>query len=123
MRLLYQSGDRTGALRQYERCVNILAQELNVGPSESTLKLHAQILKENSGEIALQGNPDDALVNESPTSLPAALIALKKFQTMLSNLQSQLQQEIQSIEHGLSQPEPPTTPLPSVHSDRRQIKP
>jgi DNA-binding SARP family transcriptional activator len=43
MRLRYLVGDRTGALRQYERCVAMLRQELEVTPSRRTLELYQQI--------------------------------------------------------------------------------
>lgn len=43
MRLSYRAGDRTGALRQYERCRAALEQELGVGPSEPTKRLYEQI--------------------------------------------------------------------------------
>jgi DNA-binding SARP family transcriptional activator len=36
MRLLYRSGDRTGALRQFERCRTALREELGVDPSQET---------------------------------------------------------------------------------------
>ena len=43
MRLLWQQGDRTAALRQYEQCVRALADELDVTPSPTTDALYAQI--------------------------------------------------------------------------------
>jgi DNA-binding SARP family transcriptional activator len=43
MRLYYLSGDRTAALRQYQRCVTTLRRELDVAPTHSTTKLYDQI--------------------------------------------------------------------------------
>jgi DNA-binding SARP family transcriptional activator len=43
MRLHYLAGDRTGALRQYERCVQALHQELGVEPSRQTNALYEHI--------------------------------------------------------------------------------
>lgn len=43
MRLSYAAGDRTGALRQYERCRVALEQELGVGPSQTTKRLYELI--------------------------------------------------------------------------------
>lgn len=43
MRLNYKSGDRTGALRQYERCCAALLHELGVGPSDVTRHLYEQM--------------------------------------------------------------------------------
>ncbi len=43
MRLRYLSGDRTGALRQYERCVAALRKELDVAPSGPTRRLYEDL--------------------------------------------------------------------------------
>jgi tetratricopeptide (TPR) repeat protein len=43
MRLHYQAGNRTAALRQYNHCVASLRQELNVAPSQRTVALYEQI--------------------------------------------------------------------------------
>jgi DNA-binding SARP family transcriptional activator len=43
MRLYLQSGDRTTALRQFDRCVTALAEELDVKPSRTTLALYNKI--------------------------------------------------------------------------------
>ena len=43
MRLLAKSGDRTGALRQYDRCVEALREELTVEPEPETAALQQMI--------------------------------------------------------------------------------
>jgi DNA-binding SARP family transcriptional activator len=43
MRLLYLAGDRTGALRQFERCRNALSDELGVAPGQRTRALYERI--------------------------------------------------------------------------------
>ena len=43
MRLQYLSGDRTGALRQYQRCAVILVKELDIEPAARTKILYQQI--------------------------------------------------------------------------------
>ncbi|MBN1993321.1 MAG: tetratricopeptide repeat protein [Anaerolineae bacterium] len=43
MALLAQSGQRSAALAQYERCRQILADELGVGPSSTTIALYEHI--------------------------------------------------------------------------------
>jgi DNA-binding SARP family transcriptional activator len=43
MRLHYRAGDRTTALRQYERCAAALAREFNLTPSEETVALYHQL--------------------------------------------------------------------------------
>ena len=50
MRLSYLSGDRTGALRQFERCRSALEEELGVAPGRLTRMLYDQI-RADSGEI------------------------------------------------------------------------
>lgn len=43
MRLRARAGDRTGALRQYERCVEVLDRELGVRSTTATRRLHERI--------------------------------------------------------------------------------
>lgn len=43
MRLHYMAGDRTSALRQYERCVAALEDELGIRPARRTVALYEQI--------------------------------------------------------------------------------
>jgi len=43
MRLLYLAGDRTGALRQFERCRNALSDELGVAPGQRIRALYERI--------------------------------------------------------------------------------
>jgi DNA-binding SARP family transcriptional activator len=43
MRLYYRAGDRTTALRQYERCVDALERELGLAPTAGTVALRDQI--------------------------------------------------------------------------------
>jgi len=47
MSLQFRAGDRTGALRQYERCVAALREELDVEPSRETLVLYEQLRADN----------------------------------------------------------------------------
>jgi DNA-binding SARP family transcriptional activator len=54
MRLQYLSGDRTGALRQYERCVSALREELEIAPSIETLELHRTIC--SGAGVTVNGN-------------------------------------------------------------------
>lgn len=43
MRLHYRAGDRTSAIRQYERCASAMAREFGVQPSADTIALYDQI--------------------------------------------------------------------------------
>ena len=46
MRLRARAGDRTGALRQYNRCAKVLNHELGVIPTTATRHLHERIQKD-----------------------------------------------------------------------------
>ncbi|RPI24995.1 MAG: tetratricopeptide repeat protein, partial [Chloroflexota bacterium] len=62
MRLYIKAGQRSAALRQYEECVRILHEELNVSPEPETTELYKQI--KDSTRRAVQG----LKVNEQPSS-------------------------------------------------------
>ena len=55
MRLYYLAGDRTGALRQYERCAAALRQELDVEPSRRTSELERRIRRDDPGLAVAAG--------------------------------------------------------------------
>ena|SRR5579859_6141432 len=54
MRLHYQAGDRTAALRQYERCAAAMAKQFSVHPSHQTVSLFRQIRGDH-----LEAGPQD----------------------------------------------------------------
>ena len=56
MRLLYLAGDRPAALRAFEQCKQVLAEELGVTPLAETLELARLI---SAGEVALPVTPRD----------------------------------------------------------------
>ena len=68
MRLRYMDGDRTGALRQFTLCKQVLALEFGVLPERSTLALYDHIRREDSGTVS------DA---ELPPAFPPSAIALQ----------------------------------------------
>jgi DNA-binding SARP family transcriptional activator len=49
MRLHYRAGDRTTALRQYERCAQALNRELGLAPAAGTVALRDQIRADRLG--------------------------------------------------------------------------
>lgn len=98
MRLYYLSGDRTRALRQYERCAAFLRQELGVEPGAHTAALHRQIRSDRP--LALAGTPsngEDASLGDSP-SLVEALGRLRQLQLACAALECQLQEAIETIQ-------------------------
>ncbi len=98
MRLYYLAGDRCSALRQYQRCTEILREELDVGPSGLTQALYEQIRADHVADLT--GSP--AVVPAPPAtrdaSLRKVLRSLEQLQAMLEPIRQQLQQEIKKIE-------------------------
>ena len=60
MRLHVQLGRRTGALRQYQACVNLLRRELHVEPEEETRQLYRDILRRRPILAATEPSPRTA---------------------------------------------------------------
>jgi DNA-binding SARP family transcriptional activator len=83
MRLRYRSGDRTGALRQYQRCRTALAEELAVQPAGRTEQLHQQILTDalppyfapGAGRGSASAEPSNRLPDSSSFGPPARPLA------------------------------------------------
>ena len=90
MRLQYLSGNRTAALRQYERCSVALNEELGVKPARVTQSLYDQIR-------------DDHLEHHStnkPRAIPIAesLTHLKQVGDLLTQVQDAVQHGLREIE-------------------------
>ncbi|MBI3943547.1 MAG: hypothetical protein HY326_11095 [Chloroflexi bacterium] len=108
MRLYFLSGDRTAALRQFERCAAILEKELHVTPDPITLRLCEQIRANHLDDAG--GNPPPAppalSTNEAGTRpLHEVLGRLKEFQESLLRLHNQIEDEIQALEQVLKAPQ------------------
>ena len=98
MRLYYLSGDRTAALRQYERCVIALHRELAVKPERRTVELYEQIKSErylpsDATNANLSAANDDRV---EPRDL---LDCLKHIHRMLNSVQRRIQHDIRTVEH------------------------
>lgn len=101
MRLYYLAGDRTAALRHYERCVTALKEELDVKPTKSTVVLYEQIRTDRL-DVSPAASTEIGLASETmDQSLVAALDRLKQLHVVLVDVQCRLQQEIQSVELAL----------------------
>jgi DNA-binding SARP family transcriptional activator len=106
MHLLYMSGDRTAALRQYERCVAALRQELDVEPDRRTVALYQQIrldqLEERALPVAAAETAAAATAAGTPgVSLPEVLGRLQQLQLVMSDVQRHLQQDIKAVQQAL----------------------
>jgi DNA-binding SARP family transcriptional activator len=97
MRMYYLAGDRTAALQQFERCVEALKKELNVGPTQNTLKLYEQICEDRFTQSSITSHPN-LDVTEPYTLVLNVLMHLKQLQNKLDKLQSEVEQEIQAVE-------------------------
>jgi DNA-binding SARP family transcriptional activator len=98
MRLYCLAGDRTGALRQYERCVTALQHELGVSPAKSTMRLYEQIRNDrfDAAHLPLEQTPSASAATVKPLS--DIVLDLEQVQTALAQIQDQVQRNIQTIE-------------------------
>lgn len=103
MRLHYLNGDRAAALRQYEQCIAALDEELGVKPSKRTIALYKQILAEQLTEPQPTLPPIEAhrALEVSASPQVEMLGHLTRLQTVLADLQNQVQQSIQKVEQAL----------------------
>ena len=113
VRLHYLSGDRARALRQFDRCVRSLAEELNVKPAARTLQLHEQVRADHLELPQCGPLPAPAKASEEPSGrptlspLPEILKRLRGLEEVLADAHLHLQQNIQVVErilHGNPRP-------------------
>jgi DNA-binding SARP family transcriptional activator len=73
MRLFVANGDRTGALRQYDRCVAAVREELSARPEEETVALMREIRsgKKLRGLASAPGVVEHAEAVPVPDEAPA----------------------------------------------------
>jgi DNA-binding SARP family transcriptional activator len=96
MRLYDLSGNRSEALRQYERCQAALHAELAVNPSNRTKALFQRIARGDSGGQSAR------LVDEPSTdAIEATLANIKKMLVKHIHQQEQLSRQIQVLEETL----------------------
>lgn len=97
MRLQYSAGDRTGALRLYERCVAALHEELAVKPDRRTRAVYEHIRADGTDKVEPAGQHTSA----PDATLPEVLGRLKRLQLVLSAVQKRVQRDISAVERGL----------------------
>ncbi len=98
MRLHYMAGDRTAALRQYERCVTALWEELGVEPARWTSALYEQIRSDQVLESMLTA-PEPHLYMASANPLKIESRAdLSRLQELLTEIQDHVKQYIAVVE-------------------------
>ena len=97
MRLHYLAGDRAAALRQYDRCVVALDEELAVKPSQATVDLYQQII---AGGLPAPHAPLRAGMAAAPT-LSEMLGRLRRLEGVLAGIQEEVRGDIQVVERAL----------------------
>lgn len=94
MHLFSLAGDRTAALRQFERCALALKQELGVKPEKKTIELYERIKSDQMGHSVPTEN-----FSAPPTSGSSDILTrLKKLQAIVSGVQRRIQRDIKAIE-------------------------
>lgn len=99
MYLQYMAGDRTGALRQYERCAAALNEELGIKPDRRTKSLYERIRADQfyqADALEVQSMSSRAIA-----SLPDLLTRLKELQAILASTQRRVQRDIRAVELGI----------------------
>ena len=86
MRLFALSGNRTAALRQYQRCTAILGETFGVQPSRTTETL-LNAVREDQLEKLMPGVPSGALIPDIGVDV---LTELNRIQVMLAEVQQSL---------------------------------
>lgn len=92
MHLYSLAGDRTSALRQFERCSQALKQELGVKPERKTVELYERIKSDQMGHTDEPENPPHKSTSSD------VLTRLKQLQSIVSGVQRRIQRDIKAIE-------------------------
>jgi DNA-binding SARP family transcriptional activator len=105
MRLLYLAGDRSAALRQYERCSAILEEELGVKPARSTLALYDQIRNDRLEPTAAQheDRTGQAQPGWDAPAWPNLSGDLEQLQKALREIERSIQQGIHLVDRALKE--------------------
>jgi DNA-binding SARP family transcriptional activator len=102
MRLYYRAGDRTTALRQFDRCVAAMAKHFSLQPSRETVALYHQVRTDH-----LEGNGRSTAAMDQGGDPGSDMLLglharLDHVQASLATLQRQVQQELTSISRVLT---------------------
>ncbi|HEY7036578.1 MAG TPA: BTAD domain-containing putative transcriptional regulator [Thermomicrobiales bacterium] len=100
MRLRALAGDRTGSLRQFERCVAALHAELAVRPARATVALHEQIRDDRPLTGTSTAHDVDQSVPETPPPHADVSRYLQQLGLFLLDLQRQVQHDLQASHLG-----------------------
>ena len=96
MRLYYLAGDRISAMRQYQKCMEVLKEELDIAPSESTALLYEKIRKDQFYDFSAVPKNGPKEMEQEP--LNAVLSHLDAFHRELSQIQVRIAQDMRIIQ-------------------------
>jgi hypothetical protein len=121
MRLFCTAGDRVGALRQYERCVTALKEELGVKPSRQTLELHERICADDFQEQVRTHVPSSTS-DPSPASRRDLLSRLRSVRKALSSLRNKLEDDISTLDNLLNSESAPPKPVQGSSTQELRLR-
>lgn len=99
MRFFFWAGDRTSALRQYQECVDYLAQELKVSPQAETTELYQHLRDGTFDEEgpAPRPKPREISIPDVDSPIPTARIVLPTAATAFVGRTTELAQLAQKL--------------------------
>jgi DNA-binding SARP family transcriptional activator len=97
MRLHYLMGDRTAALREYERCAAVLQEELGVRPSKRTQNIYEQIRQDRPEIEPDETVPTATLAGSLDGLLCEIAGCVDQLLTMLSDVQRQMHEQAEFL--------------------------
>jgi DNA-binding SARP family transcriptional activator len=97
MRLHYLAGDRTSALRQYQRCVSALAKDFGLQPSRETDALYRQVRTDHLEDSGPSATPVRGGAEPRGDLLLGLQARLEQIQASVAALHRQVQQEMTVI--------------------------
>ena len=107
MHLYDLAGERGAALRQFQTCQEILADELGVRPSRRTVALYDQIRLEQlapGSPVSAAGSAAPGNGAEPPRSVAELLEHLRRVRRALADIERQVDRDVRSIEGMLAEP-------------------
>ena len=96
MNLQYMAGDRTAALRQYDRCVAALDEDLGVKPDKRTVALYEKI---RSGEIERPITLVQSTLSQAKPPAPVLTEVIERLEDLQLTLASVRQAVVQDIKN------------------------
>ncbi|HBY99335.1 MAG TPA: hypothetical protein DEP84_36260 [Chloroflexi bacterium] len=97
MRLYCLAGDRSAALRQFQRCAAALEDELGVTPSRRTMMLYEQIREDQLTPMLPASPAPTTIPGSAAASLSEVLSSLRQIEAALTDLQRQVQRESEAV--------------------------